>query len=59
MTQARVTGVIQRVQMLLRFCAITKEKLAIIVIGETKLDDIFPDNQFVISGFKKPGMGEV
>ena len=26
----------------------------IIVIGETKLDDTFPDNQFVISGFKKP-----
>ena len=33
---------------------ITKDKLDIIVIGETKLDDTFPDNQFVISGFKKP-----
>ena len=24
------------------------------VIGETKLDDIFPENQFIIGGFKKP-----
>ena len=33
---------------------IVKDKLDIIVVGETKLDDTFPENQFVINGFKKP-----
>ena len=32
---------------------IIKDKLDIIVIGETKLDDTFPDNHLVISGSKK------
>ena len=33
---------------------IVKDKLDILVIGETKLDDSFPDNQFLIEGFKQP-----
>ena len=33
---------------------IVKDKLDILVISETKLDDSFPENQFLIEGFKKP-----
>ena len=32
---------------------ILKDKLDIIVIGETTLDDTFPENQLVITSFKK------
>ena len=31
-----------------------KDHLDILVIGETKLDNTFPENQFLISGYKKP-----
>ena len=31
-----------------------KDELDILVICETKLDNTFSDNQFIISGFKKP-----
>ena len=33
---------------------IIKDRLDILVIGETKLDHTFPENQFIINGFKKP-----
>ena len=33
---------------------IIKDKVDIFVIGETKLNDTFPENQFIIDGFKKP-----
>ena len=31
-----------------------QDKLDILVVGETKLDNSFPEKQFMISGFKKP-----
>ena len=33
---------------------IVKDKLDILVLVETKLDDSFPENQFIIEGYKKP-----
>ena len=36
------------------FSYIIKDKLDIIIVGETKLDESFTENQFIINGFKKP-----
>ena len=33
---------------------IIKDKIDILILGETKLDDTFPEKQFIIEGFSKP-----
>ena len=33
---------------------VIKDKIDILVLGETKLDDSFPEQQFFIEGYKKP-----
>ena len=33
---------------------IVRDKIDILIIGETKLDETFPENQFLIDGFHKP-----
>ena len=36
------------------FADIVKDNIDILLISESKLDDSFPDNQFLIEGFGKP-----
>ena len=33
---------------------IINDKIDILIIGDTKLDGSFPENQFMIDGYKKP-----
>ena len=34
--------------------SLVKDKLDIFMIAETKIDDSFPENQFIIEGYSKP-----
>ena len=34
--------------------ALLKDKIEILIIAETKIDESFPTNQFLLENFKKP-----